>query len=167
MSRFRHVSGLPAARMIFAFVGVLLLGLVAMANTAQAGCGDYVFIRDANGRLIRASSLMKDHDTRSACTGPHCPGNNPLATPSAADPADREESLPIKLPCNGPHCSGDSGLPAAPVPSPTSQRSSQESTALLLKLNDSAAEVDTRFAHVPAASGHELHYPQSIFHPPR
>jgi hypothetical protein len=153
--------------MTFAFAGALLLLLVAMAGSAQAGCGDYVFIRDANGRLIRASSLMKDHDTRGACTGPHCPGNNPLATPSAADSSDREESLPIRFPCNGPHCSGNSRLPAAPIPSPISPRTSQESTALLLKLNDGAAEVDTRFAQVPSASGDELHYPQSIFHPPR
>jgi hypothetical protein len=167
MSRFRRITGLSVARMTFAFAGALLLLLVATANIAQAGCGDYVFIRDANGRLVRASSLMKDHEKQGTCTGPHCPGHNPLATPSAAVPEDREESLPLRLPCNGPNCSSDSRLPATPVPSPTPQRNSQDSTALLLKLNDSAIEADTRFAQVPSVPGHELHYPQSIFHPPR
>jgi hypothetical protein len=167
MSRFRHISGLPVARMTFAFVAALLGGLFSLASTAQAGCGDYVFIRDANGRLIRASSLMKGHETDGNCTGPHCPGNNPLATPSAAGPEDREESLPLRLPCSGPNCSGDSRLPAVPVPSPAPLRSSQESTALFLKLNDGVAEANTRLAQIPAASGHELHYPRSIFHPPR
>ena len=167
MTRFRHLTAGQLARTSFALAGALLLVLAALANSAQAGCGDYVFVRNASGRLVRASTLMKDHGLHGACSGPNCPDNDPQEMQSDFLPTPREESLPIKLPCNGPLCSGQSQLPAVPGPPPAPPRSSQESTALLLRLNDGNAEPGAAFVSVPSTSDHELHYPQSIFHPPR
>ena len=165
MSRFRPISALHAARMSFALAGGTVLALVALANSAQAGCGDYVFVRNASGQLVRASTLMKDHG--SDCTGPECPNYNREAAKSEKQTATQEESLPVKLPCHGPNCSDRSELPASPVPPPAPPRSVQESTALLLKLTDGDHEAGARFGSAPSSSDHELHYPQSIFHPPR
>ena len=152
--------------MTFVLAGGMLLAFMALAKSAQAGCGDYVFVRNANGQLVRASSLMQDHGT--PCTGPNCPDYNRDAAESEGKPATTsEESLPMKLPCNGPNCSERSDLPAFPVPPPAPPRSVQESTALLLKMTDGDHEVGARFGSAPSNSNHELHYPQSIFHPPR
>jgi hypothetical protein len=167
MSRVRHVSGCQFARMPFALAGVALLALVGLVNSAQAGCGDYVFVRNASGKLVRASTLMKDHAGPGACHGPNCPDINSLAMPTESVPDPRDERVPIKLPCHGPNCSGQSQLPAVPVPTPAPQRSSQESTALLLKLNDRNCEEGSGCVPVSSTSEHEMHYPQSIFHPPR
>ncbi len=169
MSRFRHITAAPFARTTFALAGVMLLVLVVLMNSAEAGCGDYVFVRNASGQLVRASSLMKDHGSQhpDGCTGPHCPDYNPLAIPSEADPAPREESHPIKLPCQGPNCSDRSQLPAAPVPPPAPHRSTQESTALLLQSNRGDQEAGARFGSARSSGDDELHYPQFIFHPPR
>lgn len=160
MSRFRHIIGLYFVRRNFVLAGALLLALLSLQKSAQAGCGDYVFIRDAQGHLIRASSLMKNHAPESECSGPNCPDNNPLATPIKA-------GLPPQLPCHGPNCSGEPQFPAAPVPSPAPLRSSQESTALLWKQNDATAAGDPRIIHPSSDTGDELRNPQPIFHPPR
>jgi hypothetical protein len=161
MSRFRPISASHIARISFALAGGMLLALVALQNSAQAGCGDYVFVRNASGHLVRASSLMKDH--RSDCAGPECANYNHDGAESDDQAADPED----KLPCNGPNCSNRSKLPASPVPPPAPPRSVQESTALLLKMTDGDHEADARFGSAPLSSDHELHYPQSIFHPPR
>jgi hypothetical protein len=131
----------------------LAAGLAVMASgrNCQAGCGDYVFVRNASGQLVRASSLMKDHN------------DNPQG---AQTPVLPEETFPIKVPCQGPNCSSGSQLPATPVP-PSPQRSVQESTALLLHLDSGDEETGNRFNGVTSSNDHELHYPQSIFHPPR
>ena len=158
MSRFRPISASQIARITFALAVGMFLALFTLVNSAQAGCGDYVFVRNASGQLVRASTLMKDHG--GDCTGPECPNYN-------RESAAPEENLPVKLPCNGPNCSDRSELPASPVPPPTPPRSVQESTALLLKMTDGDHEAGARFSGAPSTSDHELHYPQSIFHPPR
>ena len=147
-------------------VGMVCLGvglaIFLSGRACQAGCGDYVFVRNASGQLVRASSLMKDHD--SPCTGSHCPD----AIRQVAEgllPASPAESLPIKLPCNGPNCSERSEFPAAPSPPPAPQRSVQESTALPFNLNAGDQAAGARFNSAPSNHDHELHYPQSIFHP--
>ena len=165
MSRFRPISTLQIARMCFALAGGMLLALVALENSAQAGCGDYVFVRNANGQLVRASSLMKDHG--GDCTGPECPNYYRDSAESQGRAAAPEESVPVKSPCNGPNCSNRSELPAFPAPPPAPVRSVQESTALLLNMTDNDHESGARFSGTPSSSDHELHYPQSIFHPPR
>jgi hypothetical protein len=163
MSQSRAIAVVQLARLTVAFVGAAL-ALVVIENTAQAGCGDYVFVRNAQGQLVRASSLM----SHAGCSGPNC---HRTESTSEADSADQsipaEENIPPKLPCHGPNCSGRSELPASPTPLPVPVRSVQESTALLVNLSDNDSEDGARFAAVPAASAHELHYPQSIFHPPR
>ena len=158
MSRFRAISVPHFARMTFALAVGMLLALFILVTSAQAGCGDYVFVRNASGQLVRASTLMKDHG--GDCTGPECPHYN-------RDAAAPEENLPVKLPCHGPDCSDRSELPASPVPPPTPPRSVQESTALLLKMTDGDHEAGARFGSAPSNCDPELHYPQSIFHPPR
>jgi hypothetical protein len=165
MSRFRPISTLQIARMCFALAGGMVLALFTLANSAQAGCGDYVFVRNASGQLVRASTLMKDH--RGDCTGPECPNYHHDGAESDDQGATPEDSLPGKLPCNGPNCSNRSELPASPVPPPASPRSVQESTALLLNMTDGDHEAGARFGSAPSSGDHELHYPQSIFHPPR
>ena len=159
MSRVRPTSALQFARMTFALAGGVVLALYALANSAQAGCGDYVFVRNASGQLVRASSLMKDHQGGD-CTGPNCPDFNREGTASKDRiPAERQ-------PCNGPNCSERSDLPASPAP-PVPPRSGQESTALLLQMNDGDDEAGARFGGVSSSTDHELHFPQTIFHPPR
>ena len=162
MARLRHIDVWLVARTTFALAGGLLLAFFSLENSARASCGDYVFVRNASGKLVRASTLMKNHGK--VCTGPFCPDLNhqEAEEPELAVPDD----LPVELPCQGPHCSGRSGLPLAPLPTPA-PRSSQESTALLLKSCTDSPKNDSRFDRAPAASGHELHYPQTIFHPPR
>ena len=120
MNRRRHITAVRLARMTFALAGGMLLVLIAFSSSADAGCGDYVFVRNANGQLVRASSLMPGEHA-GTCSGPNCPGvHSQLATPETMPPSP-DESLPIKLPCRGPNCSGRSQLPAAPVP-PAPQR---------------------------------------------
>lgn len=167
MSRFRHIIDLCLARRDFVLAGALLLALFSLQESAQAGCGDYVFFRDAQGRLVRPSSLMKGHAGEIACRGPNCPDNNPLAVPRTTVPSPGEEGLPGKFPCHGPNCSSESQLPFVPVPASAPLRSSQESTALLWKQNEAGPEEDPRFVHPSSTSGDELHIPRSIFHPPR
>ncbi len=165
MSRFRPISALQTARIFFALAGGMALALLALPNSAQAGCGDYVFVRNASGQLVRASTLMKDHGND--CKGPDCPDYNRQLAESEGQAATPEESLPVKLPCNGPNCSDRSELPAFPVPPPAPSRNVQDSTALLLKMTDGDHEAGARFSSAPSSHDHELHYPQSIFHPPR
>jgi len=165
MSRLRHISVLPFARLSVALAGAVLLSLVSFADSARAGCGDYVFVRNAEGQLVRASTLTGGHG---GCTGPNCHRTESTSETESAEPsAPAEESVPSKLPCQGPNCSGRSELPASPTPLPVPVRSTQESTTLLVKLSDGDADEGARFTAVPAGSAHELHYPQSIFHPPR
>ncbi|MBC7852745.1 MAG: hypothetical protein IAF94_04845 [Pirellulaceae bacterium] len=132
----------------------LAVGLAATVSgrTCQAGCGEYVFVRNASGQLVRASSLMKDHN------------DNPQGAQTPVSPI---ETFPIKVPCQGPNCSNRSQLPTAPVPPTAPQRSVQESTALLLKLNSRDDDAGARFGFFAGTNDHELHYSQSIFHPPR
>ena len=132
----------------------LVAGLTAIVSgrTCQAGCGDYVFVRNASGQLVRASSLMKDHNAN---------------LQRSQTPLSLEEAPPIKMPCQGPTCSNRSQLPAAPVPPSAPQRSVQESTALILKLNSGDDDVGARFGFFASPKDQELHYPQFIFHPPR
>jgi len=151
--------------MSFAFAGAILLTFVALANQAQAGCGDYVFVRNASGQMVRASTLMKEHG--GDCTGPECPNYHRDGAESKGQAPAPEDSVPFKSPCNGPNCSNRSELPASPVPPPAPMRSGQESTALLLKMTDNDHEFGARFSGAPSSNDHELHYPQSIFHPPR
>ena len=161
MSRFRHISARHFARTIFALAGALLLVVIAGENSARAGCGDYVFIRDSSGRLVRASTLMARHGGQHVCTGLGCQDNQK----ADFEPEPQQPSPPAKPPCDGPNCSGNSQQPA-PLPPPAPQRTSHESTVLLLK---SAAEdcPTGQFEYAAVEREHELHYPQSIFHPPR
>jgi hypothetical protein len=165
MSRFRPIPAPQIARMTFALAAGVLLALVVLADSAQAGCGDYVFVRNASGQLVRASTLMKDHGRD--CTGPECPNYHQGGAESEGQAAAPEDTAPVKAPCNGPNCSDRSELPASPVPPPAPPRSVQESTALLLTMTDGDHEAGARFGSAPLSCDHELHYPQSIFHPPR
>lgn len=165
MTGFRHIGVWLFARTNFALAGAILLAVMAIENRAQAGCGDYVFVRDASGRLVRASTLMAGHANQSSnvehCAGPNCPRQQ-------AELAEKPlpQDGPIEPPCSGPTCSGRSQLPTAPLPSPAPQRTSQESTALLLNSADEDRPT-APFAYAAADSERELHFPQSIFHPPR
>jgi hypothetical protein len=140
------------------------LAIVLANRDCQAGCGDYVFLRNPSGQLVRASSLLKDHEP--PCSGPNCPDVDHHVAEGLMHSSPAEH-LPIKLPCNGPNCRGESQLPAFPVPPTSSQRNLQESTALLLRSGVDNAEMDERFLRVPLSTGHELRHSQSIFHPPR
>jgi len=121
----------------------LAVGLAATVSerTCQAGCGDYVFVRNATGQLVSASSLMKDHT------------NNPQGSQS---PNSAEETSPVKVPCQGPNCSNRSQLPLAPVPPSAPQGSVQESSALLLNLNSSDEDGGARFGFFAWTNDYEL-----------
>jgi hypothetical protein len=165
MTQVRPITPMHPARTAFALAGAMLLAVMAGENSAQASCGDYVFVRDADGRLVRASTLMAGHASQHPgdgnCAGPNCPDEQ-------AELANEllPQSIPIKPPCHGPNCSSRSQLPTAPLPSPAPQLTSQESTALLLKSADEDRPA-APFAYAAADIQRELHFPQSIFHPPR
>jgi len=160
MSQFRQSVTCSFARTIFVLAGVAALASLALTSTVQAGCGDYVFIRNAQGQLVRPSSLMKEHG---GCTGPNC---HPAAEDDEVAPP--AESLPAPtIPCQGPNCSGRSSLPASPSPLPAPTRTGSESSALLAGTNIDGTQSGGSFDRPSASMDHELRYPQSIFHPPR
>lgn len=165
MTGFQHIGVWPFARTTFALAGAIVLAVIAGENSVQASCGDYVFVRDAGGRLVRASTLMAGHNSPQPgggnCAWPNCPGEQ-------AELANEllPQDIPSKAPCHGPNCSSRSQLPTAPLPTPAPQRTSQESTALLLKSADEDRPA-APFAYAAAELERELHFPQSIFHPPR
>lgn len=165
MTGFQHFSVWPFARTTFALAGALLLAVVAGENSARAGCGDYVFLRHSSGRFVRATTLMAghgdQHPSSRICTGRGCP-DDPAELAGQMQP----QIPPAQPPCNGPNCSGHSQLPAAPVPTPAPQRSSPESTILLLESSGSDRSAAS-FGFATSENDHELHFPQSIFHPPR
>ena len=160
MSRFRQSEACSFARMTFVLAGVFALACFALTSSAQAGCGDYVFIRNSQGQLVRPSSLMKEHG---GCTGPNC--HQSAEDDEVSLPTD---SLPVPTtPCHGPNCSGRSSLPASPSPLPAPSRTGSESSALLAGTNIDGSEACGNFGRASSSTAHELHYPQSIFHPPR
>jgi hypothetical protein len=163
MSRVRHISAVLFARVSLALAGAAVLLFAAFTSQAQAGCGDYVFVRNAQGQLVRASTLMNGHG---GCSGPNC-NETTAAEPDVPNPPELAKDVPQRIPCNGPNCSRRSDLPASPAPPPSPIRSAQESTALLVKLSDCDLGEGARFGILPSGNAHELHYPQSIFHPPR
>ncbi len=162
MSPFRRTTTLHRTRTIFALAVAALLALSVLANSAQAGCGDYVFVRNANGKLVRASDLMKDHG---ACTGPNCPGYHSSSAGLESISVSPTES-PIKMPCNGPNCSSRSQWPAAPA-APVAPPSARESAALFLRVTSDDRESGALLSGAPTNNELELRYPQAIFHPPR
>src|SRR5205085_5903619 len=124
MSPFRRTTILRHTRTSFALAVVTLLAWSALSNSAQAGCGDYVFVRDSSGKLVRASDLIDGHRD---CAGPDCPDYHSSAAELASTPLSPAEPAPIKVPCNGPNCSSRSECPVAPTV-PAAPPSVREST---------------------------------------
>jgi len=152
MTILGHITNLGIARTAFAVV--LPLAIVAGENIVHAGCGDYVFLRNASGQLIRAS-MLKTGDTGKPCNGLDC----------REDVQKSEHDAPLRFPCSGPACSQNSQLPA-PLPYPAPKQSSQEFAALGLK-SAGGSYPDSLLDGAASSDGRELHFSQSIFHPPR
>jgi hypothetical protein len=157
-----QITTVRIARLTIALAG-LMLSAFLLVSRAQASCGDYVFVRNAQGQLVRASTLMNGHR---GCSGPNCRNTEQAAVPDIVDlvPA---ETIPIKVPCRGPNCYGRSEQPASPAPLPSPIRVGQDTSALPIKLNDGNYAEGYQLASIPSANAYELHYPRSIFHPPR
>ncbi|MBN9521060.1 hypothetical protein J0H58_21505 [bacterium] len=92
---------------------VAVITACAAPSAAQAGCGDYVVIRDANGDV---PATAPDHGDPVPCHGPNCTGSptrDPLAP--AAPPAPHTGVKECVTPGGG---TADPGAarPAFPIP---------------------------------------------------
>ena len=158
MTFLGHITSLGIARTPFVFVVALLLAIGTGESIVHAGCGDYVFLRNASGQLIKASTLQPG-ETSKPCNGLDCRNEEAIEKKS-------EHDAPIRLPCTGPACSQNSQLPA-PLPSPVPLQSSQEFAALGLNYAGDGSCPNSLFEGASSSNGCKLHFSQSIFHPPR
>lgn len=140
------------------------------AGQAMAGCGDYIFVRNHEGKLVRASTLT--HASHGNCPGGNCESAKfGLSLSEQVRLAERSHS-PLQVPkrdCQGPYCDGKVPFPAAPfspVPSPNQHSRS------LIALMANSSENDQELANMGVVrQGRQLlatiHAPQDIFEPPR
>ncbi|HUE71940.1 MAG TPA: hypothetical protein VMP01_13725 [Pirellulaceae bacterium] len=125
-----------------ALVMVALASALAWQDMAEASCGDYVFVRDAQGRLVRAADLA-------------------AGGPMAAD----HSAMPSSAPCHGPQCSR---LPSAPPAEPLApSRSLSPPEALLSHLGDQDSFAGGGGWSTDPEPAHPIHHPGRIFRPPR
>lgn len=150
---------IPLPRLLVAVVVAALLGVALVPNVAFASCGDYVFIRDASGKLVRASSALPGHV--SPCPGGVC---HEATQQEAAD----EPVVPVKRPCNGPHCGSVPSAPLAPIPVPVSTGQVRDLVALA---SASSSQDDVHLLSRELRQSRqllaEIHLPQDVFEPPR
>jgi hypothetical protein len=119
----------------------LLLAL-ATQGIADASCGDYVFVRNASGQLVRASELA---------------ARKGMPLSHAAEP--------LRKPCQGPACSQRPDLPPATPPAPIVWPSSPE--GLLAALVGESPRPAGDSARPASAPAHPIHHPGRVFRPPR
>ncbi len=162
---------LPTRRsqLVAAAVFVVCCALLGWSQV-QAGCGDYVFVRDAQGRLVPAASRMHGH--QHACPGGNCGQDQAGSLPSAlakqaSTPLGGQQ--PAKRGCQGPFCNGGPQLPFVPfAPAPVPNSSARSFAALVGGPQDAGA---ASLAGETLRHSRQLlaviHAPQDIFEPPR
>ena len=132
------------------FAAWFVFGIALLSGTrAYAGCGDYLWIRDANGNLVRASGLMPEHTLE-----------DHLRSLSHAD--DSHEPRP----CRGPACGGVPASLPAPLTMPLLGGSTVRDGLALMPLEHILIG-NSRFFQPTTSIVAELFLPQDIFEPPR
>ena len=123
-------------------LAVVALGLALVwQHESRAACGDYVLVRNAGGRLVRASELAGGSPT-----DPHGPA-----------------SLPFD--CRGPSCSGRPLTPSAPPPSSPNIRLAPEAMPVTIAGDEHVLGL-TRL-HPQSDPLRPVHHPGHIFRPPK
>lgn len=140
ISMMQRQSGRSAGCRCALAATVLLLVLVAQ-DQARAACGDYVFVRDASGKLVPASEWA----ARQGMPAAH-------------------SSAPLGKRCQGPTCSERPSLPPATPAAPIVWPVSPEA---FLASGDDCDRPENDLSHPGGAPPHTIHHPGRIFHPPR
>lgn len=141
----------PARTTAIRVAAWLLLGMGFLCGSkAYANCGDYLWIRDANGNLIRASGLMPEHGLENHLRSIHPTGD------------DSEGQRP----CRGPACGGVPVSLPAPLTMPFTGGSAARDGLAVMSL-EQAELGNGRFLRSVMESIAELFFPQDIFEPPR
>lgn len=142
-----------------------------LANgTASAGCGDYIFVRNHEGKLVRASTLA--HSSHQNCPGGNCDSEHFGLSLSEKVHLSKKSHSPLQAPnrrCQGPFCDGEVPVPTAPFsPTPTP---SNHSRSLIALMANSAGNDQGPAGMEVVRQGRQLlatiHAPQDIFEPPR
>jgi hypothetical protein len=124
-------------------LGTLAFGLALLAHgECLASCGDYVLVRDANGKLVPASQLAAGEQR-----------------------AAEHSSAPMKRPCHGPECSQLPTRPPAVPTVPIHWPSAPE--AALEQGGDGSDRPESDQPETSSGPLHPIHHPGGIFRPPR
>ena len=124
-------------------LGILALVVALLArDESHASCGDYVLVRDANGKLVPASQFVAGEQAATA-----------------------HSSAPRKLPCRGPQCSELPARPPAVPPAPLQW--SQGPEAVWAQGRDGSDRPDSQRPEIRSGPLHPIHHPGGIFRPPR
>ena len=142
-----------------------------LANgTASAGCGDYIFVRNHEGKLVRASTLA--HSSHQNCPGGNCDSARFMLSLREQVHLAEQSQAPLHAPkrgCQGPFCDGEAPVPTAPF-SPTPTPSNHSRSLIALMANSAGNDRGTAGMEV-VRQGRQLlatiHAPQDIFEPPR
>lgn len=139
-------------------------------GNASAGCGDYIFVRNHEGKLVRASTLA--HASHGNCPGGNCDSAKfSLSLREQVQLTERSHA-PLQAPkrgCQGPFCDGEAPVPSAPFsPIPTPNNHSR--SLIALAANSSGNDIYPSGMDV-VRQGRQLlatiYAPQDIFEPPR
>jgi len=141
----------PARTLAIRVAAWLLLGMGFLCGSkAYANCGDYLWIRDANGNLIRASWLMSEHGLE----------NNLRSLHHAGDDSEGQR------PCRGPACGGVPVSLPVPLTMPLFGGSTVRDGLALISL-EHILTCNSRSFQPTTSIVAELFRPQDIFEPPR
>lgn len=141
----------PARTMAIRVAAWLLLGMGLLdGSNVYAGCGDYLWIRDANGNLVRASWLMPEHGLENNLRSLHQPSEDPEG----------------QRPCRGPACGGVPASLPAPLTMPLFGGSTARDGLAVMSL-EHILSGNSRFFQPTTSIVAELFFPQDIFEPPR
>lgn len=145
------IKPVPARTFAIRVAAWLILSLSLLGGSeAYAGCGDYLWIRDAKGNLVRASWLMTEHGLENNLRSIHPTGDEPDG----------------KRPCRGPACGGIPASLPTPMTMPLFGGSAVRDGLAVLSLEHFLAG-NSRFFQPTTDRITEFFLPRDIFEPPR
>lgn len=103
---FHMVYFIPTRRNVASLLA-LVVGLLLVPSSVDAGCGDYVLVGNPRNHVSGSQHFHGMTAGSARRTDDHSFSELLL---------DKEHSRPLQSPCHGPNCSDRSGSPAIPVP---------------------------------------------------